>query len=239
MDGDWELCNAPATCDCTEGTPPRELDCGMCGRQRQICSGGAWVDDGACMTAGECSPGDVDMGPLCGNCGRQERRCGMDCRWGAWSCVDEGECAAGATQTDTRSCTTTCGGTQSRTRTCTSMCRWGDYGPFTACPTCGPVCGNGTCESGETCASCADCRNGHLGTGNNGDSCAGVPDGTWRCVTRSSDGNRVSQVCRNDPSRCSPAPCWINFNLTPRDCPSCVCSFSTACCQTGSTSSGC
>ncbi len=237
--GVWETCTAPLTCDCVDGSAPRMLDCGMCGQQRQVCSGGAWVDDGACMGSGPCSPGDVDMGATCGNCGRQERHCGSDCQWGPWACVDEGECMAGATDTETRTCTPACGGTERRTRTCGSTCTWGPFGGFTGCVACGPVCGNGTCESGETCSSCADCRYGHGGTGDNGDSCAGVPDGTWRCVTRSSGGS-VSQVCRNDATRCgSTNPCWISFNLSPRDCAGCVCTFSSACCQVGSTSGGC
>lgn len=230
VDGVWQTCTAPLTCDCVDGSTPRMLDCGMCGQQRQICMGGAWVDDGTCAGSGPCSPGDVDMGSTCGNCGRQERHCGTDCQWGAWACVDEGECMAGATDTDSRTCTPSCGGTERRTRTCSSSCTWGAWSGFTGCVACGPVCGNGTCESGETCSSCADCRYGHLGTGDNGDSCAGVPAETWRCVTRSS-GGMVSQVCRGGV--------WISFNLSPRDCSGCVCSFSLACCQTGSTSGGC
>jgi hypothetical protein len=41
----------------------------------------------------------------------------------------------------------------------------------------------------------------------------------------------VSQVCRGGV--------WVNFNFNPRSCSTCVCSFSSACCQTGSTSTGC
>jgi len=229
-DGEWETCTAPTTCDCEAGAPPRMLDCGMCGTQRQVCSDGAWVDDGACMGEGPCGPGDVDMGSTCGRCGREERRCNADCTWGAWTCVDEGACMAGETDTETRSCSTSCGGTETRSRTCSGSCTWGGFGAWSGCPSCGPVCGDGTCESGETCSSCADCRADHLGSGDHGDSCAGVPENQWRCVTRS-DGFRVSQVCRSGA--------WVNFNLTPRDCNACVCSFSLSCCQAGSTTPGC
>lgn len=229
-DGIWEICTAPLTCECVVGSAPRELDCERCGTQRQVCTDGGWVNDGACAGSGPCSPGDIDMGPLCGMCGREERRCQADCTWSSTACVSEGVCAAGASDTESRTCATTCGGTETRTRSCGSSCGWGAWSGWSGCPTCGPVCGDGTCESGETCTSCADCRNGHLGTGEHGDPCSGVPAETWRCVTRS-DGARVSQVCRSGA--------WISFNLTPRDCNACVCAFSLACCQVGSPSSGC
>ena len=69
-----------------------------------------------------------------------------------------------------------------------------------------------------------------MGTGSGGSSCAGVPDGQWRCVTQSGLG-MVSQVCRSGS--------WVNFNLNPMNCSACVCAFSTACCQPGSPSTGC
>lgn len=232
---DGSLC--PGRCDpidgcvaCDSGDAPRELGCERCGTQRQVCTAGAWVDDGACTLQGPCSPGDIEMGSACGMCGRQERLCQMDCTGGAFTCVGEGECMAGATDTGTRACTTGCGGNETRARSCGAACTWGAWSAWAGCPSCGPVCGDGTCDTGETCASCADCRNGHLGAGNNGDPCGGVPAETWRCVTRS-DGARVSQVCRSGA--------WINFNLTPRDCNACVCGFSLACCQVGSPSGGC
>ncbi len=229
-DGRWEICTAPLTCDCAAGSPPRTLDCGRCGSQRQVCTDGAWVDDGACTGEGPCTLGDIDMGPLCGRCGREERRCQTDCTWGPTACVAEGVCMAGATDTGTRACTTTCGDTQTRTRSCGATCTWGTWSGWSACPPCGPVCGDGTCDGGETCMSCADCRYGHLGTGENGDPCPGAAEGIWRCVTRAG-GSRVSQVCRSGG--------WISFNLTPRDCSACMCAFSLACCQVGSPSSGC
>ena len=170
------------------------------------------------------------MGSTCGMCGREERRCGADCRWGGFSCVNEGTCAPGAVDTDSRTCTPACGGTESRTRTCGSTCEWGAYSGFTGCSSCGPVCGDGVCASGETCSSCADCQNDHLGSGDDGDPCPGVPAETWRCVTRSA-GQPVSQVCRGGS--------WVSFHLFPRDCGACVCGFTTACCQAGVTGSGC
>ena len=228
--GRWETCTAPLTCECVDGSAPRTLDCERCGTQRQVCTGGTWVNEGGCMGQGPCSLGDIDMGPICGRCGREERRCQSDCTFGPSACLGEGVCTAGATDTETRSCSMGCGGTETRTRTCDSACAWGAFSGWSGCPMCGPVCGNAMCETGETCMSCADCQNGHLGAGDNGDPCPGSAEGLWRCVTRSS-GGRVSQVCRMGM--------WVSFNLTPRDCNACVCTFSVACCQAGSTSGGC
>ncbi len=230
VDGVWMTCSAPVSCDCVEGSAPRTLDCGMCGQQRQVCTAGAWVDDGVCTSAGVCSPGEIGMGAPCGNCGRQERRCGADCQWSPFVCVDEGECAAGAVENDSRICTPSCGGTESRSRTCGSTCTWGAYSAFAGCVACGPTCGDGLCETGETCSTCADCQNGHLGAGDDGDPCSAAAEGAWRCVTRTSGGT-VSQVCRSGA--------WVSFNLSPRDCSACVCGFSLACCQAGSPSGGC
>src|SRR5690606_39162725 len=54
--GRWGACDAPS-CECSvdeEGTT-REVACGNCGTQLQRCTGGAWVNDGACTGSGECS----------------------------------------------------------------------------------------------------------------------------------------------------------------------------------------
>ncbi len=277
VDGVWGECDAPTECDCEPGSAPRTSPCGFCGTQRQVCTDGAWLNDGACVGAGECTAGMVESGASCGSCGTQSRTCQVDCTWGAWECSGGGECVAGTTDTrtmscgacgegtrtdtrtctgsctwgawstgscatsatcapgetdvDSRSCSGGCGMSETRTRSCNSTtCTWGTYGSWSGCGSCGPVCGNGTCESGETCSSCADCRYGHGGTAS-GTSCAGVPAETWRCVYSTSLGGNVSQVCRGGT--------WINFNFNPRNCSACVCSFSTACCQTGSSSGGC
>lgn len=238
-DGDDD--GIPTTDDCDDDDPAIGRTAAracttMCGTGTESCTDGQWSACDAPTTCNcsmpACEPGQVEMGGLCGMCGREERRCRTDCTWGPMECVDEGVCEPGTMDTpQTQSCPGTCGGTQMRTRTCTSSCTWGPYTDWApSCPSCGPVCGDGTCDSGETCSSCADCRAGHLGTGSGGDSCAGVPEGQWRCVTQASLG-QVSQVCRSGS--------WVNFNTSPMDCSSCVCSFSTACCQPGSPSTGC
>lgn len=221
-DGVWAACDAPLSCDCAPGSAPRDLACGRCGTQRQVCADGTWTNEGGCSGEGVCNPDALGAGGGCGMCGTQERRCLVDCTWGAYTCVGEGACTAGAPQTETRSCA--CGADETRTRTCTSSCGWGAWSAWSGCSSCGPVCGNAMCETGESCASCSDCQNGHLGTGNNGDPCTGVPAETWRCVTRSG-GDPVSQVCRGG--------IWVNYHLFPRDCAACVCSYTLACCQAG------
>ena len=270
-DGVWGPCDAPATCACAPGTPPRTVPCERCGTRQQTCEGGSWVD-GPCAGMGACEAGQTETGAACGMCGTERRTCNMTCQWDPYVCEGGGgTCTAGQTQTrtqacgacgegtrtDTRTCSMACGwgdwangscvtaatctpgqtgmetracpggcANQTRTRSCnTTSCQWNGFGDWTACPGCGPVCGNSTCESGETCASCADCRNGHMGSGTGGSSCAGVPAETWRCVTTTACGGPTSQVCRNNV--------WVNFNCAPQNCAACVCSYSTACCQPG------
>ena len=229
VDGRWEACSAPSTCDCAAGSPPRELACERCGVQRQVCVEGMWMNDGGCMGMGACAPGAVESGGSCGMCGSQERRCNVDCTWGPMACLGEGECRSGEVQSESRDCPGGCG-TQTRRREWGASCSWGAWSAWSTCGTCGPVCGNGTCEAGETCSACVDCQYGHEGTGSGGSSCGGAPENHWRCVTQPGLGV-VSQVCRSGS--------WVNFNLNPRNCGACVCSFSASCCQTGSTSGGC
>jgi hypothetical protein len=238
-DGVWTECDAPTECACAIGDPPRDVPCGRCGTQRQVCTGGAWVDEGTCTGEGVCMPDAIETRTApCGACGEgtqvETRRCSASCGWGEWTsgtCMTSATCSPGATDREERACGTTCGGTQSRTRTCSSStCTWGTWSGWSACPTC-PTCGDGVCGGTETCSTCSDCQYGHLGTGENGDSCAGVPAETWRCVYNARLGGNVSQFCRGGV--------WTNYNFNPRSCSTCVCSFSLACCQVGSTSTGC
>ncbi len=239
-EGVWTECSAPTECSCELGAAPRDVPCGACGTQRQVCDAGEWVNEGGCAGEGVCAPDTVETRSVpCGACGEgtqvETRRCSTSCTFGVWarsgSCTTSATCAPGATDREERACSTTCGGTQSRTRTCSSStCTWGTWSRWTACPSC-PTCGDGVCGGTETCSTCADCQYGHLGTGDNGDSCAGVPAETWRCVYVARLGGNASQFCRGGV--------WTNYNLLPRDCGACVCSFSVACCQPGSTGTGC
>jgi hypothetical protein len=128
--GTWGPCSAPTTCECTDGDPPRDVPCGFCGTQQQLCVGGRWMNAGGCSASGECAAGSVESGGACGRCGTRMRACDSTCAWGAESCVGEGECVAGTVETDTQPCGC---GTRSRTRTCTSSCGWGPWSAFGAC----------------------------------------------------------------------------------------------------------
>lgn len=211
--------------------------CGRCGTQARTCditcNWGAW----ACTEEGECAVGAMETeSGSCGACGTgtnsRSRTCGATCSWGAWGAFGtcsggtSGECTPGMVDTETRACPGGCAN-QTRTRTCaTGSCTWGGFGGWSSCPTCGPVCGNGTCESGESCTSCgSDCGYGHGGSGSaGGSSCGGVPAETWRCVSSASPcGGTVSQVCRGGV--------WVNFNCNPRACSACCGAYSTSCLQ--------
>jgi hypothetical protein len=158
-DGVWAECDAPLTCQCTPGSAPREMPCGMCGTQTQECVDGMWTTDAACIGQGECNAGAVEDLGSCGNCGTSERRCAADCSWGEPLCVGLGECAAGATETGMQGCGTCGGGTQSRTRTCSAACSWGTWGAWGTCSG-----GGGMCTAGQTDMESRPCGNCNLGT---------------------------------------------------------------------------
>lgn len=151
-DGVWAACNAPTMCACPAGTPPRVVSCGNCGQQTQICSGGAWVNDGGCLNQG-CAPGTTQSetrGCTCGGSESRTRTCTASCTWGGWSgwsgCAG-GECSPGATDSRTVSCGACGAGTLTETRSCGSDCRWGGWGGGTCV---GEECAPGTC----TCSGC-------------------------------------------------------------------------------------
>jgi hypothetical protein len=125
------------------------------------------------------------------------------------------------TETETEGCGS-CGGTRTRTRTCLDGCAWGGWSAWSECSG-ASCCGDAVCSGGESCVTCADCRAGHQGTGDNGDSCAGALEEQWRCVHSPLAGANVSQVCR--------AGRWLTYNTNPRNCAACVCTFSSACTQ--------
>lgn len=159
-DGVWSGCTAPTSCDCEPGAPPRTIPCMRCGLQRQVCSGGRWVDDGPCTGAGPCSPGEVGTGGACGNCGTERRTCGMDCTWGPWACEGEGVCAPGTVDEQMQACGACGTGTQARTRTCATDCTWG---PWDAWGTCVGG-GAGACMPGQTQTETQACGACGLGT---------------------------------------------------------------------------
>ena len=198
MDGAWGTCSAPTTCDCTEGTPPRSLDCAMCGQIRQVCVSGNWVDDGGCMGQGACMPGATETGAPCG-CGTQRRTCGSNCQWGTFECVGggSGQCTPG--QTDTMN-GVACGncGTMTRTRTCnSSTCAWNAWqdGTCTGQGVCAPGATRGGCDMGssgaattcgvETCTSACSWGSCQLAPGAQ---CMSNSGTSFQCCTPSGGG---------------------------------------------------
>ncbi|NIR59730.1 MAG: hypothetical protein GWO02_09505, partial [Gammaproteobacteria bacterium] len=177
------VCEESETCsDCADdcGACPPSCGDGMC-NGAETCSSCA-ADCGACPAS--CGDGMCNGGETCSSCAADCGACPEVC--------GNGTCGAGE---DCASCAADCGacivcgdGTCNGSEDC-STCP-GD------CGSCGPVCGDGRCESGESCSSCADCQNGHMGNGENGDSCAGVAAETWRCVTTTACAGATSQVCR-------------------------------------------
>ena len=154
--GVWGACSAPSRCDCTDGDAPRDVPCGFCGTQQQLCLGGTWMNAGGCSASGECAADSVESGGACGRCGTRMRACDTACAWGAETCVGEGECVAGTTETDTEPCGC---GTRTRTRTCSASCGWGAWSAFGACSAAGDcvpgATRQGTCDmcSQEVCTS--------------------------------------------------------------------------------------
>lgn len=153
--GIWSTCSAPETCDCTPGSPPRDVSCGMCGTQQQLCEDGTWTNAGTCSGAGVCMPGAIERETeSCGACGRgmreRTRSCSASCSWGEWgafgacSVTGGSECTAGEVQTEERGCGNCNLGRQTRTRSCTAECTWGAWSDFGTCS------GGGTCAPGAT-----------------------------------------------------------------------------------------
>jgi hypothetical protein len=223
-DGVWAACDAPTSCDCEAGAPPRMVSCAMCGQQRQICVGGRWLDDGACM-AGSCAPGTIEMGAACGNCGVQARECQPDCTWGAWMCSEEGECAAGTVEPETQACGLCGSGTQTRMRTCGTDCRWGSATSWSACGGESVECMPGATETDtQSCGNCGTGRQSRTRTCN-ATSCTWDP---WSSFGGCSGGGACApgetRGCSNGDScgveRCSGTCAW--GSCEPRDAGGCL-----------------
>lgn len=135
-----EVCEAQACQNLGSCTPGDTRACDNCG-QRTCDSSGQW---GACVSAGECSPGVLESGGACGTCGTFQRTCGLDCAWGAYQCVGEGVCAAGLTEQGGP-----CGACGTEQRTCGQDCQW----PAWSCVGQG-ACNPGAVQQGSACGLC-------------------------------------------------------------------------------------
>jgi hypothetical protein len=127
--GIWGACTAPAACDCVDGDPPRDVPCGFCGTQQQLCVGGAWTNAGSCSSSGECAAGATETDTAACACGSQSRTrtCSPTCGWGAWSafgaCSGGGVCTPGAALAGT--CGIPAGSETCSQQVCTGSCGWG------------------------------------------------------------------------------------------------------------------
>jgi hypothetical protein len=127
--------------------------------------------------------------------------CSADWACGAWS-----ECACTGQQTRSCSDQAACGtsaGKPEETRACDPCA-----GGASSCAQCSGGCSYGT-------------------TGENHDSCAGVPAETWRCVYAESFGTSVSQVCRKSSS--DGKLYWLNYHLDPANCQACCGAYVSGC----------
>ena len=177
--GAWAACNAPTTCACTTGEPPRTIACMNCGTQQQTCQGGSWVNSGLCTGSGPCAPGDMGVGATCGMCGQQSRTCQNDCTWGAWACNGGGVCVAGTVEPGMQTCGSCGTGTQTRSRTCdATTCQWGAFTAWSACV----GGGSGVCTPGQVDMATQACGNCGSGTQTRTRSCdvsMGCVWGAW------------------------------------------------------------
>jgi hypothetical protein len=177
---------------CNPGLVDIGTGCTMCGHNERVCTSMCQWGNWTCVDQGVCNPGQVDNGGGCTMCGHEQRICSSSCAWGGWSCVNQGACNPGDVEYGA-----TCEGTGQEQRTCQAGCTWGGW-------TCVGGCG----------------ATGHLGNGENGDSC-NDPAETWRCVYSAYWSTWVSQVCRSST--------WQNFVLNPPDCAGCCGTYSLDC----------
>lgn len=227
-DGVWSECTAPSSCDCTDGEPPRTVACDRCGMQRQICTGGAWTNDGTCTGMGACAPGDMQTGGACGSCGTLVRSCNVDCTWGDYVCMGEGACAAGATETDTQACGACGTGTQTRTHTCQTDCTWGAWSAWGTCSG-----GTSECTAGQVDSETQAC--GNCGTRTRTRSCDGCAWGTWSSWSACSG----EGVCAPGATRTGCDPCGVEVCSGACRWGACQPAAGNACLYEGGTSYQC
>lgn len=215
------------TADCKPAGP-------VCGNGQ--CESGE--SNGSCPA--DCKP----AGPVCGDgkCDATETTvdCPADCPGSAESCVGKcGQYTQGAAcQCDKDCdqyndccadlakvcgvgpvCTPACTGKACGADGCGGICGTCSAGNVCSatdqCVSNGPICGNGTCESGETTSNCpADCKTGCFGDFSLGSG-----------FYKSQDTSQLGQLCDNKslPKNC-PDGSWINFS----DDGTCLCTLSCA-----------
>ena len=83
----------PESCD--EEGDTRIAACERCGQKSEICTGGVWEDNSACLDPGECEAGEVETRRT-DLCGEETRLCNAECGWLDWSrTAEDRECLPG------------------------------------------------------------------------------------------------------------------------------------------------
>ena len=208
------------TCEQGENCENCAADCGC--KNGQSCQGGVCIGMSSCGNV-IC---ESDKGENCDTCPD-------DCVCKNGQTCQNGTCTT--TDTDTGTDTNTDTGTDTNTDTDT------DTGTDTG----GPVCGNGTCETGENCENCAadcGCKNGQ--TCQNGTCITTGPvcgNGTCEtgenCENCAADcGCKNGQTCQNGTCTTTGPACGNGTCETGENCENCVadCSCSSSqTCQNG------
>jgi hypothetical protein len=255
VDGKCVVCSSNGSCSAPApacGTTTSGVDnCGTsCTRTGAACSCvyGAWSScTGACPTGSQTR--SRTSGPA--SCTDTTQSCSMS------PCCGDGTCDPGETCAScVADCSATCPCVYSAWSSCTGTCPTGSQtrtltsGPASCTAlsqscSMAPCCGDGTCDPGETCASCvADCLATCPCVYSAWSSCTGT------CPTGSQTRSRTSgpASCTDTTQSCSMSPCCgdgtcdtgENCTTCPADCtcPGGVC-FNDACCPPSCGSAEC
>lgn len=243
---DRPSCNDAAVADCVCATDAFCCTTGwdaLCVEQAALFCGAdcpGLCGDGACVPGETCGTCPQDCG-LCPGCG--DGQCELDegCLSCPADCGDcEGDCCAegppGCDDPDVTACVCAADGF------CCSIA-WDAacVDEAVACGGCGPECGDGACEGGETCALCpADCGACPAcgdGACNGSEGCDTCPSDCGACAGCGDGTCGGAETCQGCPADCGPC---TGDCCAPAEEPGCgdgsvagcVCSIDPFCCAT-------
>jgi Nidogen-like len=192
--------DAPTTTEPACETPgvTETVPCGARGTTTRFCTVERTWAYGACIEAGECTPGEQRVAS-CGNCGSRTDTCGVTCMWQpALTCEGEGVCEAG---TETRT-NEGCAPGQTRAAQCNSSCALEPAGECAAdaCDSPGTVetvpCGS----CGQMTRFCTVGREWTYGVCENEGECAPGTTGTAPCGACGTTAAFCSALCQWQPT---------------------------------------